>query len=239
MAQEMLSSGRLSPPVLRVLRSTWGAFLLGITAPDVQTVSHQPRRTTHFYDIPPRGDRPAHATFLVDHPSLARAQQLEDAHASFVAGYLAHLVADEAWWREVFDPFFGLHAGWGEWEERIFLHNVLRTHLDRQDQARLNGDVAGSLASARPNHWLPFVEDEAIRSWRDDLVAQLQPGHHVRTAEVFAARMHLEAEVVEEALNTPQQMDRIFRHASRSALRAYRTGVLHRSIEVINTYLGG
>lgn len=237
MAQEIRKDERLTGSVRRALEVDWGPFLLGNAAPDAQTVSHQPRRETHFYDIPPSDETTAHRAFLAAHPELARPEALAPDHAAFIAGYLAHLVADEAWWRQVFNPCFGIDAEWGEWRERIFLHNVLRTHLDRVDQSRLNGSVVGALEQAEPHHWLPFVTDDVLVSWRDLIVAQLLPGEHVRTAEVFAERMHVSPAQVEEALDSPDQMARIFGHASRADLARYRSGVLRRSVELINAYL--
>lgn len=238
MAQEVLASRRLSSRARRLLESAKGAFLLGHTAPDVQTVSGQPRQETHFYAIPPVSDTPAHRAFLLHHPELAQAGRLTPAHAAMLAGYLAHLLADEAWWREVFHPIFGPEARWGSWEERRFLHNVLRTYLDRQDQARLNGTAWEALAATEPHRWLPFVRDDDLRAWRDYLVEQLHPGRRVLTAEVFAARMDLPPERVEAALNSPEQMARIRRHAPPSVLRAYRARVRRRSTSMINDYLG-
>ena len=238
MAQEIRADERLAALARRALEANWGPFLLGNAAPDAQTVSHQPRRETHFYDIPPSDETSAHRAFLAAYPNLAPAPALASDHAAFVAGYLAHLVADEAWWRQIFNPFFGVDADWGEWRERIFLHNVLRTHLDRVDQTRLNGNVVAALRRAEPHQWLPFVTDDVLTTWRDLIVAQLLPGEHVRTAEVFAERMHVSPEEVEEALASRDQMARIFEHASRVDLMCYRSGVLRRSIDLINTYLG-
>jgi hypothetical protein len=237
MAQEIRNDERLVAPARPALESDWGAFLLGNAAPDVQSVSHQPRQETHFYDIPPSDETTAHRAFLAAYPGLAPASALRPDHAAFVAGYLAHLVADEAWWRQIFNPCFGVDAEWGEWRERIFLHNVLRTHLDRVDQARLNGSAVTALEQAEPHQWLPFVEDEVLVAWRDLIVAQLQPGEYVRTAEVFAERMHVSPDRVEEALESPGQMVRIFEHASRVELGRYRSDVLRRSIDLINSYL--
>lgn len=236
MAQEIRNDERLIAPARRKIAAGWGAFLLGNAAPDVQSVSHQPRRETHFYDIPPTDETTAYETFFATYPALARAASLTSDRAAFVAGYIAHLVADEAWWRQVFNPIFGVDAEWGEWRERIFLHNVLRTHLDRVDQARLNGSIVAALARAKPHQWLPFVADRVLVAWRDLIVAQLQPGEYVRTAEVFAERMHVSPERVEEALASPDQMACIFRHASRADLARYRSDVLRRSIELINRY---
>jgi hypothetical protein len=239
MARELLDSGQLVPSAQDLLEAEWGPFLLGHTAPDVQTVSAQPRRNTHFYTIPPSSSRPAYRALLIAHPDLAQAGRLARAHAAFLAGYLAHLKVDEGWWRGTFYPFFGPQAEWATWEQRIFLHNVLRTWLDRRDQTLLDGREAQVLGEAEPQGWLPFVQDEDLRAWRDLLIQQLQPGERVRTAEVFAARMHVPAEAVEAALNSPEQLDHIFRQVPLERLEAYRADGLRDSAELISKYLEG
>ena len=237
MAREAVESGLLSPAVRDLLEREWGAFLLGHTAPDVQTVSGQPRHATHFYTLPPTGETPAHRVLLSAYPQLARASRLASDHAAFVAGYLVHLLVDERWWREVFNPCFGPEATWGTFRERLFLHNVLRTWLDLQDQKRLDGGEAAALVRVEPHGWLPFVDDESLRAWRDLLVEQLRPGRAIRTAEVFAARMRVPTDLVQRALDSPEAMARIFRHAPRSLLQAYRTEAVRRSADLLNCYL--
>lgn len=237
MAREVLERGTLAAPARRLLVAQYGPFLLGHTAPDVQTVSGQRREETHFYALPPRNNVPAARVLLDTYPALARAERLEPAHAAFMSGYLAHLLADELWWREVFYPFFGPGAGWSTWEERLFLHNVLRTWLDEEDQARLDGHEAAVLATAEPRGWLPFIRDEDLRVWRDTLVEQLQPGHRIRTAEVFAERMGVSAEMVEATAHSPERMAWIFRHVPPERLPSYRDMVLRRSVQLINEYL--
>ncbi|HIE38026.1 MAG TPA: hypothetical protein EYP77_02975 [Anaerolineae bacterium] len=237
MAQETIESGWLTPSAQHLLEAERGPFLLGHTAPDVQTVSGRPRHETHFYTIPPGDDAPAHRALLAAYPELGRRDRLTPSRAAFLAGYLAHLLVDEKWWREIFHPFFGPQAGWATWEERLFLHNVLRTWLDRQDQARLDGGEAETLRGVEPQGWLPFVRDEDLQAWRDLLVEQLRPGRAIRTAEVFAARMHLPTEAVERALESPEQMARIFRHVPPARLGTYRADALRHSAELLNEYL--
>lgn len=238
MARELVESGLLTAAAQTLLEEQSGAFLLGHTAPDVQTVSEQPREATHFYHIPPSDEQPAHLALLTAYPDLAHPAQMAPDRAAFLCGYLAHLRADELWWRQVFAPCFGEAAAWGTWKERLFLHNVLRTYLDRQDQARLNGRVVTALAGATPRNWLPFVSDDALCAWRDLLVQQLQPGQHIHTAEVFAARMRVPTQWIEDTLRNPHEMARLFHHAPSSLLEAYREAVKEQSAVLVNKYIG-
>jgi hypothetical protein len=184
LAEEILGGDALPSDVHRLLLQQHGPFLLGHTAPDVRTISGQPRRETHFYGVPlfstpapphhPNGARPAHETLFAAHPELARADALPPAQAAFVAGYIAHLLLDELWLADVFWRCF--MGDWGPLHERLFLHNVLRTWMDRQDQRCLNGHLDALLRDVKPAGWLPFVRDEDLRTWQDLLVQQLRPG---------------------------------------------------------------
>ena len=237
MARELIEGNLLSPPVQFLLKREWGPFLLGHTAPDVQTVSHQSRDETHFYSLPPDDTVPAYQRLFHTYPELARPERMPSDRAVFIAGYIAHLLVDERWWWEIFRPFFGPQAEWETFERRLFLHNVLRTWMDQRDQARLDGGEARALAEAEPRGWLPFARDEDLRAWRDLLVEQLQPGNRVRTAEVFAARMGLPAEAIEATLRSPLRMSRLFRRISPDRVRDFRADALRRSALLIEEYL--
>ena len=242
LAEEILRGGDLLPAVHALLTAQRGPFLLGHTAPDVQTVSGQTREETHFYSIPrtpppPKGSITAYETLFAAYPTLARAEALPPAQAAFIAGYISHLLLDELWLDEIYLPYFG-HREWGTLHERSFLHNVLRTWMDHQDLQRLDGSVPAALRQAEPCGWLPFIGDEHLRAWRDWLVAQLGPGREVQTAEVFARRMNVSVAEMEAILKSPQRMEeRVFSHVPRAALRYVHDAGYARSIELVNWYL--
>lgn len=241
LAEEILRGDALSPDTRRLLIEQRGPFLLGNTAPDVQTVSGQERAETHFYHVwrpppPDESDRSAYESLFAAHPALARADALPPAQTAFVAGYIAHLLLDELWLKRIFRRYF--LQDWGPLEERLFLHNVLRTWMDRRDQRRLNGTVAPALREAEPRGWLPFVGDEHLRRWRDVLVEQFGPGRRIQTAEVFAQRMGVAVQTIKDVLASPQQMeDRIFRHLARDALESFQQVSHRQSVVLIESYI--
>lgn len=238
LAAEILHRGALSPAVRRLLARQRGPFLLGHTAPDVQTISGQGREETHFYTIPrAAAARPAYETLFAAHPQLARADALPAAQAAFVAGYIAHLLLDELWLDDVFLPYF-MQSEWAPLRERLFLHNVLRTWLDTGDQRRLDGSAAAALRAIRLQGWLPFVADEHLWAWRDWLVEQLGPAHSVETAQVFARRMGVPAAEMEAVLSSPRQMEeRVFSRVPRGALQSFHQAGYERSAALIDQYL--
>jgi len=239
LADELLSGEDLPADVCRLLVARRGAFLLGNTAPDVQTVSGQSRFETHFYHVPRKTDVPAHEALFARYPYLADPQRLMPSHVAFLAGYLAHVLLDELWLEQIFLRYFEKRP-WSTRYERHFVHNVLRAWLDRRDQRRLDGELVTALKEAEPEGWLPFVDDAFLRRWRDWLVDQLRPGRHIETVEVFAQRMGVPPEEMEALLSSPQEMEeRVFARVPRQALDAFQKEGYARTAVFITRYVRG
>src|SRR3989304_1310032 len=83
------------------------AFLFGNTAPDVQTISGQPREVTHFFKIPFRSPPLPHRTLFEAYPDLSHPRSISPARAAFMAGYICHLWLDGVLVRGVYLPEFG------------------------------------------------------------------------------------------------------------------------------------
>ena len=241
LAEDILRGDDLPPATRRLLIQQHGPFLLGHTAPDVQNVSGQTREETHFYPIPRHHrrerSRPAYETLFAAHAELGRVHPLRPPQAAFVAGYIAHLLLDELWLDAIFLPYFRQDGGGRR--EQAFLHNVLRTWMDRQDSRRIEGTLTTALRQAKPRQWLPFVADEDLRAWRDWLVEQLGPGQRLQTAEVFAQRMGVLPREMEAVAQSPQQMEaRIFSHIPRAVLQSFRDKGYTDSVALVEWYLG-
>ena len=221
-ADQLLRDNTLPGSIRDRLIDQRGAFLFGNTAPDVQTVSGQPREATHFFDIPLRSTQPAHLKLFELHPGLAHARSLSPAQAAFIAGYICHLLLDVLWVRDIYQPGFGPDAKWATMHERLVYHNILRAWCDRNDQRKLNGDTGSSLAVLYPHHWLPFTADRFLIQWRNVLVDQFRPGASIRTIEVFAARNNVSPEEFQRVLDSPLEMDAyIFAHSSQKDIKTF------------------
>lgn len=236
LAQEMLQRSDLPLAAGRLLRQHPGAFMLGHTAPDVRTISGHRREASHFYTVPRSSERRAHRAMFDAHPSLRCASLLSPPRTAFVAGYIAHLLLDELWLDEIFESF--VHQDRAPIRERLFLHNVLRTWVDRRAQEALTADVPRLLGGAEPCGWLPFVDDGHLRVWRDWLVEQLAPDHCMETAEVLAERMGVPPAETEAVVRSQEEMERrVFRHFPRSALRSFQEEGYVRSVALVDWYL--
>jgi Zinc dependent phospholipase C len=238
-ASEILAHPALPPATAAALRAELPAFLLGNTAPDVQTVSGQSRQATHFFSVPLNGAPPAGPQMLARYPGLAQCSALPATQAAFLAGYLAHLIFDQLWISDIFEPHFGEAPTWGNFRERLYLHNALRAHWDAEDLARLAPTVAGDLHAAAPMEWLPFVDDRHLRTWRDLIADQLSSGAG-RTVEVFAQRMRADPHAFAALLASPAEMQRrVFARVPGGALDAYRARAVAASARTIGAYWQG
>jgi len=196
-AERVVCHPALPEPVRAVLRREPGAYLLGSTAGDVQTVSGQSRPETHFHRI---SDGPA---VPATYPQLADPYSLAEPQAAFVSGYLTHLVWDELWAWEIFVPFYRDNAArWPDRRAYSLNHNALRVLLDRTATAALRHGPAllALLQEVTVDAWLPFVPVWALKRWRDWLVGQLSNPDAIETAQVFADRMHLPVDELERAV---------------------------------------
>mgnify|MGYP005848459099 CR=1 FL=1 len=236
LAEDLLRHPRLPERTGAFLQAHRPAFLLGNTAPDVQTVSGQKRAATHFFDLPLRpGQPPAWERMLAAYPSLEGRLRQAGPAAAFLAGYLCHLQADWYWIVQIFAPVFGPHAGWADFRQRLYLHNVLRSYLDEQILPSLSPRLGEELAGAVACACLPFVKDEDLLSWRDVLAAQLAPGAAVRTVEVFAARQGAPAEQFYRLLRSEERMEaEIFTRLPRQSLARYHDRLLVANLRLLN-----
>jgi hypothetical protein len=238
LAEEILDHSALPVQIAVVLHDNRPAFLLGCTAPDVQTISGQTRPATHFFDLPIQlGDIPAWKRLLATHPALSRPDRLPPAQAAFLAGYLSHLQADWLWIIQIFAPIFGPAATWRDQQHRIYLHNVLRSYLDLQIVKAIPSWTGSELSKAIPDRWLPFAYDYHLQRWRDFLAEQMKPGSVIHTVEVFAARQGIPVEAYYQLLNSETRLDQeIFSRIPRQFLENYRQDFIVENLHLLQAY---
>ncbi len=201
-AEKVSKPPTLSAEIRQLLMEHQGAFMLGNTGVDVQAITKQPRADTHFYHLPPSRTPRAWQNMLAQYPSLHNPHALDPDHATFISGYFTHLVYDELWAWEIFVPFYMDSDLWPDRVTRIVHHNALRVILDRQAQDVLTHypDLSSQIRATDPEHWLPFVNDKALRTWRNWLVKQLDNLEDAETVTVFAERMNVPVERLERVV---------------------------------------
>ena len=217
-AQRLLSDQRLAAPYRALLERQRPAFQLGGIVADARVASGVGREVTHFYAYGvPVTERPWRQ-MLRDHPSLRQAR--DEAHLAFLAGYVAHLAADEAWALKMVRPqFWGRDwPGVDRWDKFFALHLIL-TVMDERDEKLLDDWQAASLAGCEPDEWLPFMSDETLRGWRDMVALQIMPGGVSQTLSIFGLRLKCDPAAIRAALDDPSRLEALlWRHIPRALL---------------------
>lgn len=221
-----------------LLAQSWDAFYLGNVAPDVQNINGMAREVTHFYHIPQRSQLPAYDEMLVQYAALAQPDQMPPGQALFIAGYRAHLLLDQIWWREVAAPCFFRSDAFADLPQRRLAHFILLSYLDARSLAALASSAGQTLAAATPHDWLPFVPDADLRRWRDMLADQLLPGAQPQTTAIFAARLGIPPERLVQNLQDVDWLNvHLFDKVPIDQIEASLTTAVSASITLTHHYL--
>lgn len=239
-AEGIKSHSRLHPTIHALIERHFSAFYLGSIAPDVQSITKQPRSSTHFYDLPPRPEDRAYPKLLATYPKLSKPKQLPPEQAVFISAYCAHLVLDLRWYHEVLIPYFIDPVEWDDNHQRFVVHNTLLTYLDKIAVESLPDRAGRILAAAEPDGWLPFVNDEDLAHWRDTLVDQLQPGAPLRTIEIYAGRLYMSPEEFAKNLEESSWMEEhLIRRVPVDSVIEMISFAVTESADLINQYFFG
>lgn len=237
-AEELLATADLDPQVSGFLHTHKAAFMLGKTAPDVQSLSGQPRFDTHFYRVPLSSAAQPWERMFSRFPQIGDPSRLDPAHAAFISGFICHLQADIIWITDLFVPYFLPRVTKGYRKQVGYLHNVLRAYLDERIVPDLQADTGACLDSVDPSGWLPFVEDRWMTAWQHFLAGQLMPGAKIKTVEVFAARSDVAVDDFLALLHDEGRMaEEVFAFVPREVLIEYRHKLVAANRQLLSEFL--
>lgn len=169
-----LVAERLALPEIEADR---GAYFLGTTAPDIRVITRNEREVTHFFSLTDMEQQDSVARMFREHPGLATPAGLDAATTAFIAGYITHLVLDEAFITEIYRPHFGALSGLDGDPRANVLDRALQYEMDRRDREHTGvmEAIRADLAGSRPVSGIPFIEDAHLVEWvtvTEDIAAQ-------------------------------------------------------------------
>jgi hypothetical protein len=146
-----------------------GAYYLGSTAPDIRAVTRWDRERTHFFDLNEFGHQDSVRAMFEAYPELTDRAKVGPATASFLAGYMTHLVLDEGWISEVYRPLFGERSPLAGSERANVMDRVIQFELDRrQREDRDTIDAMQTEISATALEvTIGFIDLETLQRWRE------------------------------------------------------------------------
>ncbi len=237
------AASRLSHPAID---SAMGTFLLGSTSPDIRIMTKWARDDTHFAPLSITEIGSGVQGMFLKHPALAASNGggVSDATRAFLAGYITHLVADEAWILEIYRNYFD---GPGEPGDRIvgnIWDRALQLDMDMTAREQM-GDMEGlrrTLDGAEEGVAVEFIDPETLTRWREwvsEFTTWEYTWDRLRGA---ARRMYKDsaeaADLVEEFLSSvPEGLERVHRLVPREKIAEYRQTAVDESTRLVREYL--
>jgi hypothetical protein len=233
MANQLHQDMALATDLRQQLKAHLPDFLLGSVVADARPDGGE-RADTHFY----RYDRPMTAhpwrVMLAQSPSLQQPKSAE--HRAFLAGYVAHLAADEYWSKHVLQVHFANGDWGGSLRWRFFVLHLLLIHLDERDEGHLPLSNREVLRQSEPDAWLPFLPDDKITSWRDFIAGQIDGDS--QTLAIFGARVQRTPEELHALVHDAQTMQRyLWDHVTPQVMQQHESAMLAFSRQQLTVYL--
>ena len=155
---------KISLPEINMDRSS---FYLGSTAPDIRVITKGDRADTHFYSLDDLHYQDSVAVMLDRYPQLIKTPDREKKVIAFIAGYITHLVLDNAWIEEIYRPTFGVYSSINDDPKSNILDRVLQYELDIRDRSDLDMikevSITINIEHVPPN--IPFIKNEYLIQW--------------------------------------------------------------------------
>ena len=240
-AEEVIA--RLRHPIVDENR---GSYYLGSTAPDIRYVIAASREDTHFLSLESEEGASGVPLMFEVHPELSKDSTLGGATRSFVAGYLSHLVTDEAWISRIYRPFFGRASPLGGDPMANFLDRLLQFELDRQE--RLNSTSMSSILEDM-NHsassvGVSFIDVASLETWREFVLIAASREADRAHFRLFAERYLIWTQQIDQEAREAffasfdEKLEGVLRMVPREQLQAFREQSVEDSVRVAKEYLG-
>ncbi|MSQ21954.1 MAG: hypothetical protein EXR53_01420 [Dehalococcoidia bacterium] len=230
----------------RVIEANLGSFLLGSCAPDVRVITRGQRDDTHFAPLSNSTIGAGATNLFVAYPNLSHAAALSGPTQAFMAGYISHLVADEAWIIQIYRPYFANRDLFHDPVEANVMDRALQLDLDRCVREKRLGmkAVADRFPDANDGVSVDFLPDETLTEWREWLIGLTQREFTWERLRGLATRRqdtqeHDRAKLIADSFlaDPSQSLERIYDIVPKSALVSYRQTIAQEWARIVREYL--
>jgi len=238
------AADRLHHPIID---QNLGSYLIGATFPDVHIIMTDAwRERTHFFDLGQQMSESGVMTLLKKYPSLSRSKGLDSSAKSFVAGYLSHLVTDEAWILDIYRPCFAPSSPLGQDPLANFLDRLLQFELDcreRSDRAKMEG-IRVLVCDWEPKVKLALIDMALLKQWHGVVCAATTREPNLELFPHFARRFLLprhkiDPEQLEQFLSSlPDKVQWTIHYVTPERLASFREKAISQSAKMAKEYLG-
>jgi hypothetical protein len=236
------AASKLSHPAID---AAMGTFLLGSTSPDIRIMTKWARDDTHFAPLSISEIGAGVQGLFQKHPALAAPNGgVSDATRVFLAGYITHLVADEAWILEIYRTYFDGPRDPRDrvvgniWDRALQLDMDMAAREEMGDMA----EVRRALEGAEEGVAVDFIDSETLSRWREWVSEFTTWEYSWDRLRGAARRMYKDsteaADLVEEFLScVPKGLERVHRLVPREKIAEYRRTAVEESTRLVGEYL--
>jgi hypothetical protein len=229
-----------------VLDGNRGSYYLGSTAPDIRFFISAGREETHFLSLDCEEGMSGVQPMFEAYPELFGNANLNDATRAFVAGYLSHLVTDEAWIYRIYRPYFGKSSPLGGEPMANLLDRLLQFELDRRERMDSGSmsEIRQELAGAASEITVSFLDDVNLSRWSEFVsMATTRKSHWEnfrRFAEKYLIWMRQIATEEREAFfaSFDARLEQVLRMVPQEQIQAFYEQSIGDSVRVAGEYLG-
>jgi hypothetical protein len=189
-----------------------GAFFLGSTSPDIRVITRGDRSDTHFFDLDHYEAQDSIKRMFSEHPELKFQADMDTTAASFMAGYITHLVLDELFISQIYRPYFGLHSTNQGTQYANLLDRALQYQMDLRDRSHASSmtEVFTALSSGLQVPVIPFIEQRNLEEWLTvSIDVAAQPADYSRFEKMILRHMqsaNLTDSEISNLLGDPQRL---------------------------------
>ncbi|MBI4338708.1 MAG: zinc dependent phospholipase C family protein [Chloroflexi bacterium] len=222
-----------------------GAFLLGSCTPDIRMVTHGHRDDTHFAPISNDILGAGMASMFQAHPGLATAGALSASTQAFMAGYISHLLADEAWIIKMYRPYFGNREVYPDEVTANVMDRAVQLDMDRLAVERHAGfqRVAPALTEAHQGVNVEFLNRQTLAEFRQRVAESAQRPFTWERLLFMARRQYPQENGTAQAIAQqfldalPHSLEQVYRQVPRRAVGEYRETIVRAWGRAMEGYL--
>jgi hypothetical protein len=228
-----------------ILLNNIESYLGGAISPDAHFMSKVTRVQTHFFDLAYDDEQSGPNLMFQKHPSFQDGSELAEGTRAFIAGYVCHLIVDDAWTTDIYRPFFGKDSSLCGNTPANLLDRLLQYEADRRerlDKARL-ASIREKIKAWKADMDIGIVDNTALCNWRDFVWATTV--REVNSADLrmfvqafLVSRERVSMEQAEDFLkDMPDKIAWVVQYVGEERLRAFRDKCIERSVEIVREYL--
>lgn len=225
------------------LESNLGYFYLGSTSPDIRALTKRARSEYHFVELDFETIGTGVEAMFDAHPELMEAGEHDGPMRAFIAGYIAHLMADESYIVRMFRPYFGNPGDFETDAMAKVWDRALQLDFDRTVWDDVKNSIDGLDADPANVH-IRFLPQEDLARWKEWVARVMSGGFSWERLRFMAGRIsagdesHPAYAYAERFVTSvDESLDTLYDHVPRSYVEEFKAEAVETIVDSLRDYL--